>query len=53
MKTLFAFPLLVSVLEANGECSVRVRARTRPHDAWFFRPWGGTALGQATFTFVQ
>jgi hypothetical protein len=42
-----------AVLEANGEYYVRVRARTRPHNAWFVWPWGGTALGQATFTFVQ
>jgi hypothetical protein len=40
-------------LEANGEYYVRVRAHTRPHNAWFFWPWGGTALGQAKFTFVQ
>jgi hypothetical protein len=40
-------------LEPNGEYYVRVRARTRPHNAWFFWPWGGTALGQATFTFIQ
>jgi hypothetical protein len=40
-------------LETNGEYYVRVRAHTRPHSAWFFWPWGGTALGQAKFTFIQ
>jgi hypothetical protein len=40
-------------LEANGEYSVRVRAHTRPRNAWFFWPWSGTTLGQARFTFVQ
>ena len=40
-------------LEANGEYYVRVRAHTRPHNAWFFWPWGGTAFGQAKFTFLQ
>jgi hypothetical protein len=40
-------------LETNGEYYVRVRARTRPHNAWFLWPWGGTAFGQATFTFIQ
>jgi hypothetical protein len=42
-----------AALEANGEYYVRVRAHTRPHNAWFFWPWGGTALGQAKFTFIQ
>jgi hypothetical protein len=42
-----------AALEANGEYYVRVRARTRPHDAWFVWPWGGTALGLAKFTFIQ
>lgn len=42
-----------AVLEANGEYYVRVRAQTRPHNAWLFWPWGGTAAGQAKFTFVQ
>jgi hypothetical protein len=42
-----------AALEANGEYYVRVRAHTRPHNAWWFWPWGGTALGQAKFTFVQ
>jgi len=41
-----------TALEANGEYYVRVRALTRPHNAWFW-PWGGTALGQAKFTFIQ
>jgi hypothetical protein len=42
-----------AALETNGEYYVRVRARTRPHNAWFLWPWGGTALGQAKFTFIQ
>jgi hypothetical protein len=42
-----------AALEANGEYYVRVRAHTRPHSAWWFWPWGGTALGQAKFTFIQ
>jgi len=40
-------------LETNGEYSVRVRAHTRPRNAWFFWPWSGTTLGQAKFTFIQ
>jgi hypothetical protein len=40
-------------LEANAEYYVRVRAHTRPHNAWFFWPWGGSVLGQAKFTFIQ
>ena len=39
-------------LETNGEYYVRVRAHTRPHSAWVLWPWGGTALGQAKFTFI-
>jgi len=47
-------PLLATTsLEANGEYSVRVRAHTRPRNAWFFWPWGGALFGQAKFTFVQ
>ena len=42
-----------AALETNGEYSVRVRAHMRPHNAWFFWPWSGTALGQAKFTFIQ
>ncbi len=42
-----------SSLENNGEYYVRVRAHTRPHNAWFFWPWGGTVFGQAKFTFIQ
>jgi hypothetical protein len=42
-----------AVLETNGEYYVRVRAHTRPRNAWFFWPWGGTAFGRATFTFIQ
>ena len=42
-----------AALEANVEYYVRIRARTRPHNAWFFWPWSGTALGLAKFTFIQ
>ena len=43
-----------STLEANGEYYVRVRAHTRPHNAWFFWPWDrGAVLGHAKFTFIQ
>jgi hypothetical protein len=43
-----------SVLEANGEYYVRVRARTRPWIAWFLWPWDrGAILGRAAFTFIQ
>ena len=42
-----------AALEANGEYYVRVRAHTRPHSAWLLWPWGGTAFGQAKFTFIQ
>jgi uncharacterized protein DUF4390 len=42
-----------TALEANGEYAVRVRAHTRPRNASFLWPWGGTVLGHATFTFVQ
>jgi len=42
-----------TTLEANGEYYVRVRAHTRPHNAWLLWPWGGTAFGQAKFTFIQ
>lgn len=42
-----------AALETNGEYYVRVRARTRPRNAWVMWPWGGTALGQAKFTFIQ
>jgi hypothetical protein len=47
-------PLLrTSALEANAEYYVRVRAHTRPHSAWFFRPWDrGLILGHAQFTFI-
>ncbi|OFV90622.1 MAG: hypothetical protein A3H95_07110 [Acidobacteria bacterium RIFCSPLOWO2_02_FULL_64_15] len=45
---------MTSVLEANGEYYVRVRARTRPRNAWILWPWDRSAiLGRATFTFVQ
>ena len=47
-------PLLATAsLEANGEYSVRVHAHTRPHNTWFFWPWGGALFGQAKFTFIQ
>jgi hypothetical protein len=42
-----------SILETNGEYSIRVRAHTRPRGGWFVWPWSGTAFGQAKFTFVQ
>jgi hypothetical protein len=42
-----------STLEANVEYYVRVRAHTRPHNAWFVWPWGGAVLGQAKFTVIQ
>ena len=42
-----------STLEPNVEYYVRVRAHTRPHNAWFVWPWGGAVLGQAKFTVVQ
>ena len=42
-----------AVLETNGEYYIRVRAHTRPHNAWVFWPWGGTVFGQAKFTFIQ
>ena len=42
-----------STLEANGEYYVRVRAHTRPRNAWFFWPWDrGLVLGRAKFTFL-
>jgi hypothetical protein len=42
-----------STLEANGEYYVRVRARTRPRNTWFFWPWDrGLVLGRAKFTFL-
>jgi hypothetical protein len=41
-------------LETNGEYYVRVRARTRPHNAWFMWPWDrASAFGHAKFTFIQ
>jgi uncharacterized protein DUF4390 len=40
-------------LEANGEYAVRVRAHTRPRNAWFLWPWSGAILGHAKFTFIQ
>jgi len=41
-------------LETNGEYYVRIRARTRPHNAWFVWPWDrASAFGHAKFTFIQ
>jgi hypothetical protein len=43
-----------STLEANGEYYVRVRARTRHRNTWFFWPWDRLALlGRAKFTFIR
>ena len=40
-------------LEPNVEYYVRVRARTRPRNAMFLLPWGGSAAsGTAKFTFI-
>jgi len=40
-------------LEANGEYYIRVRAETRPRNAWFFWPWDRSdALGHVRFTFI-
>ncbi len=42
-----------SPLEANAEYYVRVRARTRPRNSWFFWPWDGAAASAtAKFTFI-
>lgn len=42
-----------SALETNGEYYVRVRAKTRPRNTWFFWPWDrGGVFGQAKFTFI-
>ena len=42
-----------AALEANTEYYVQVRARTEPHDAWFFWPWDrGMASANANFTFI-
>ncbi len=42
-----------SNLEANTEYYVRVRARTEPHDSWFFWPWDrGQVSANANFTFL-
>ena len=41
-------------LEANGEYYIRIRAHTRPHNAWFVWPWDrASAFGHAKFTFIQ
>jgi hypothetical protein len=40
-------------LEPNAEYYIRVKVRTRPHNALFFLPWDGDGvLGSATFTFL-
>jgi hypothetical protein len=45
--------LRTSALEPNAEYDVRVRAHTRPRNAWFFWPWdAGSVLGHAKFTFI-
>lgn len=44
---------MTSSLEANGEYYVRVRARARPRNTWFFWPWDRSiVLGHAKFTFI-
>src|SRR5262245_22544434 len=44
---------MTSSLEANGEYYVRVRARARPRNSWFFWPWDRSiVLGHAKFTFI-
>lgn len=44
---------MTSMLEANGEYYVRVRARARPRNSWFFWPWDRSiVLGHAKFTFI-
>ena len=44
---------MTSTLEANGEYYVRVRARARPRNSWFFWPWDRSiVLGHAKFTFI-
>jgi hypothetical protein len=49
-----AVPLsMTSALEANGEYYVRIRARSRPRNSWFFWPWDRSiGLGHAKFTFI-
>jgi hypothetical protein len=40
-------------LEGNVEYYVRVQARTRPRDAWFFWPWDrASSAASARFTFI-
>jgi hypothetical protein len=40
-------------LEPNAEYYIRVKVRTRPHNALFFLPWSRDGvLGSATFTFL-
>ena len=42
-----------TALEANAEYTVRVRAQTRPRNAWFVWPWDrAAASGDTKFTFL-
>ncbi|HXH07517.1 MAG TPA: DUF4390 domain-containing protein [Vicinamibacterales bacterium] len=41
-----------SILEPNREYYVRVRARARPHNAFFLWPWTSGPSGQVKFTFI-
>ena len=42
-----------TALEANAEYTVRVRAQTRPRNAWFVWPWDRIAAsGDTKFTFL-
>ncbi|MBI2832840.1 MAG: DUF4390 domain-containing protein [Acidobacteria bacterium] len=54
MTTFEQLPLFSTTpLEPNAEYYVRVRARTRPRNAWFFWPWDrDAASGVARFTFI-
>lgn len=45
--------LPTSLLEANGEYYVRIRANARPRNTWLVLPWDrGAILGEAKFTFI-
>jgi hypothetical protein len=41
-----------SILEPNREYYVRIRARARPHNAFFLWPWASGPSGQVKFTFI-
>ncbi len=41
-----------SILEANSEYYVRVRARMQPRSTWAVWPWGGGTWGLTKFTFL-